>query len=201
MDSLVTQARLKELLLYSRKTGRFRWRKQQGSAGRGTIAGSIHGKGYLTISIDRRSYLAHRLAWTYVHGDHPPGAIDHHNGIRNDNRILNLRLPRGPENWWNRRARSVTGYKGVYQLSSGNFAAKIGWYGDRIHIGTYATAEEAARNYDVHAWCLFGEFARPNGFVSRAEGLEGIGRLKRARNSRRKRRRRACARASATRRS
>ena len=31
----------------------------------------------------------------------------------------------------------------------------------------YRTAKEAARNYDVHAYCLFGDFARPNGSLAR----------------------------------
>src|SRR5215470_12951593 len=42
--------------------------------------------------------------------------------------------------------KTIAGYKGVYQIGSGKFRAKIKWYD--IHIGTYRTAKEAARNYD-----------------------------------------------------
>ena len=92
---------------------------------------------------------------------------DHRHGDRRDNRIAKLRQSFGPENHWNSRRRKATGYKGVYPRPSGKFRAKIRWYGSEIHIGTYQTAEEAARNYDVHAYCLFGDFARPNGSLAR----------------------------------
>jgi HNH endonuclease len=192
MKSLVTQERLKELLIYARKIGRFYWRKTCGPAGAGTQAGT-NSEGYIRIGIDGRRYLAHRLAWLYVHGEHPAGKIDHHNGIRADNRIVNLRPPRGPENTWNRQSRNPTGYKGVYRTPSGKFRAGITWYGSKIHIGTYNTAKEAARNYDVHAWVLFGDFARPNGSLARIKAGDGV---KKPGNSRRKRgmRKRASAR-------
>src|SRR5262249_60406190 len=90
--------------------------------------------------------------------------------------------PRGPENHWNRRTRNPTGYKGVYRSRSGKFCAAITWYGSRIHIGTYDTAEEAARNYDVHAYVLFGDFARTNGSLERFKAGDGV---KRPGNTRR----------------
>ena len=167
MTELVTQERLKQLLLYVKKTGRFYWRQSHGGIGRGTEAGTVNGDGYIRICIDRRPYFAHRLAWLYVHGEHPIGNIDHRHGDRRDNRIAKLRQSFGPENHWNSRRRKATGYKGVYPRPSGKFRAKIRWYGSEIHIGTYQTAEEAARNYDVHAYCLFGDFARPNGSLAR----------------------------------
>ena len=86
MKSLVTQARLKELLIYAPKTGRLYWRKKHGAAGAGTEAGT-NSEGYIRIRIDRRRYMAHRLAWLYVHGEHPAGKIDHRNGVRAANRI------------------------------------------------------------------------------------------------------------------
>jgi hypothetical protein len=192
MKSLVTQARLKELLTYARKTGRFYRRKPRGPAGAGAEAGT-NSEGYVRIWIDRRRYMAHRLAWLYVHGEHPAGSIDHRNGVRADNRITNLRQPRGPENHWNACRRNPTGYKGVHRRPSGRFAAKITWYGRTIQIGTYDTAKEAARNYDVHAYVLFGDFARPNGSLARIKAGDGV---KTSRNSRRNRgtRKRASAR-------
>jgi hypothetical protein len=183
MASLVTQGRLKELLRYSRRTGHFHWRKHTGTGGRGREAGSLNTDGYVSISIDGRRYLAHRLAWVWVHGEHPTGELDHRNGVRRDNRIVNLRQPRGPENMWNVRTRNTTGYKGVYRRPSGKYYAQIGWYGSRIHIGTYATAKEAARNYDVHAEVLFGAFARTNAQLAR---IKAGRRVSQARNSRRK---------------
>ena len=150
-----------------RKTGRFYWRMSHRGIRRGAEAGTLSGEGYIRICIDGRPYFAHRLAWLYVHGEHPIGTIDHRHGDRRDNRIAKLRQSFGPENQWNSRRRNPTGYKGVYQIGSGKFRAKIKWYGSDIHIGTYRTAKEAARNYDVHAYCLFGDFARPNGSLAK----------------------------------
>jgi hypothetical protein len=181
LAELVTQAQLKELLTYTRKTGYFYWRSSRGGNRRGTEAGTIQGNGYIRINISRRHYFAHRLAWLYVHGEHATGPIDHRNGIPGDNRIANLRQSFGPENHWNSRRRKARGYKGVYRLPSGNYMARISWYGDPIYIGTYPTAKEAARNYDVHAYVLFGDFARPNGVLTRSEAVG------RARNPQRKR--------------
>jgi hypothetical protein len=75
MKSLVTQARLKELLTDAPKTGRFYRRKPRGAAGAEAEAGT-NSEGYVRIWIDRRRYMAHRLAWLYVHGEHPAGKID-----------------------------------------------------------------------------------------------------------------------------
>jgi hypothetical protein len=61
MTELVTQARLKELLVYDRKTGHFYWRETRGGSGRGTQAGTVNADGYIRICIDRRPYYAHRL--------------------------------------------------------------------------------------------------------------------------------------------
>lgn len=98
----LTQSRLKELLHYDPETGAFTWR---GSIGRkiraGDKAGSRCGKGYWVIGFTRKYYKAHRLAWLYVHGRFPIGDIDHINGVRHDNRIVNLREATKAENGQN----------------------------------------------------------------------------------------------------
>ena len=87
----LTQERLKEVLKYFPRTGRFRWRVPgPRGAPAGREAGTRHG-GYRSIRIDGVRHYEHRLAWLYVHGEHPTGDIDHDNGNRADNRISNLR--------------------------------------------------------------------------------------------------------------
>lgn len=57
----------------------------------GTPAGNPTPMGYRTVHIRGRKYAMHRLVWKVVHGADPVGVIDHINGIRDDNRIENLR--------------------------------------------------------------------------------------------------------------
>jgi hypothetical protein len=96
--------------------------------------------------------------------------VDHinHNGL--DNRRENLRICTYSQNAQNKRKRvdSGTGYKGVYQYSEKykhrkKFKAYIRPKGQKqIHLGSYLTAEEAARAYDKKAKELFGDYAQIN---------------------------------------
>jgi hypothetical protein len=56
----------------------------------GSLAGSKEGCGYIQVRIAGKRYKAHRLIFK-MHNDFYPKEIDHINGIRDDNRIENLR--------------------------------------------------------------------------------------------------------------
>lgn len=94
--------------------------------------------------------------------------VDHLNGDRLDNRRANLRLCNNSQNGFNRDvpAHNKTGYKGVswntYRTAPRPFQASITVNRRKIYLGSYATAQEAARAYDAAARQLAGEFARGN---------------------------------------
>lgn len=92
-------ATLRSLLDYNSITGKFYVVR-----GRyfGMEVGSVNARGYIRIHVLGRYYLAHRLAWLYVHGEWPPIYIDHINGVPTDNRIANLRCVTPQENNWNK---------------------------------------------------------------------------------------------------
>lgn len=102
--------------------------------------------------------------YKFLYPDCPPGmVIDHINGNRLDNRSCNLRFCSKMNNSRNQKKRvdSRVQYKGVTYRRN-RYEARIGINYKRINIGSYKTAEEAARAYDIKAKELHGEFARLN---------------------------------------
>lgn len=147
----LTQARLKEILRYSRKTGQFTWRVKRGRSASGTVAGTTRRDGYVAISVDGALYLAHRLAWLYCYGALPVRSLDHKNRVRDDNRISNLREvtpQQNLENTTRANRRNKTGLRGVtFDPRDGRYYARIFSDGVQHSLGGYSTAEEAHAAY------------------------------------------------------
>jgi len=137
---MLTQARLKELLSYGADTGEFTRIKTVGRCNAGTVSGfSDCSEGYTCIHIDGRTFKAHRVAWLYTHG-YWPDHIDHINGIRTDNRILNLRDITKAENAKNQRVpkNNTSGLIGVYwDKGKRKWMVGIGVNKKLKHIGYY----------------------------------------------------------------
>lgn len=92
--------------------------------------------------------------------DDPSMDVDHidHNGLNNTRE--NLRTCTHAQNMRNQKTsvRNTTGFKGVFKTSDRFFAA-IGVNGNHIYLGTFDSAEEAARHYNQAAVQHFSEFA------------------------------------------
>ena len=94
--------------------------------------------------IDGKEYKAHRLAWLYVYGIWPKLYIDHINGIRDDNRICNLRDVSNRENAINRSYHRKGKLAGAsYHKQKGKWRATIRINGRYTHLGLFETKEEA----------------------------------------------------------
>lgn len=105
----------------------------------------------------KKQVYLHRL----ITGALPHQKVDHINGNTLDNRRANLRLCSHAQNMRNRKAQknSSRKYKGVGKNKTcATFTASAGGK----YIGSFKTAEEAARAYDAKAKDLWGEFARTN---------------------------------------
>ncbi len=141
----LTAARLREFYVYSPESGIF-FRRERPSRRLGTKART----GYVHITIDGRTYPAHRLAWLYSYGDWPPEQIDHINRIRDDNRLANLRLASAGENMQNRELQrnNKSGCPGVHHYKKTNkWRARIKRNGVFIELGLHSDLESAVAAY------------------------------------------------------
>lgn len=154
-DDPLTHERLLSVLSYCPETGVFRWTQRLSPRGQiGAQAGYCNPRGYRTIYLDGLPYLAHRLAWFYVHGVWVP-QVDHRNGQKDDNRIDNLRDSDDTTNLQNlqaARSNSQTGFLGVFPVKTARgetrYVARITHPGKRgEYLGRRKTAEEAYALY------------------------------------------------------
>ena len=146
---MLTVERLRNVLNYDSATGVFTWKAPINVARIGRVAGSIDGKKYWHIMIDRRMYFAHRLAWLYIVGTWPSGQIDHIDHDRLNNRFENLRDVTHSINQQNQRkakSNNKLGLLGVRCVRK-RFAAEIKIDGKKTHIGTFDTPELAYSAY------------------------------------------------------
>ena len=149
---MITAEELKKHLSYNPETGVFlRLTASGGKSKVGHPAGFLSDMGYLCIGINRKTYKAHRLAFLYVNGEWPIGDIDHINGIKNDNRITNLRDVSHQVNGFNQRnahSHSKSGILGVHwDQRTQKWRAQIKLHGKKKHLGLFQTAEEAHSMY------------------------------------------------------
>jgi len=160
---MLTQEELKETLDYDPESGIFRWKVAKGLRVKvGDIAGTLHPNGYRYIKINGKRYLEHRLAWLYVHGEWPEDMIDHINGIKDDNRIENLRESTRSENGMNRskQINNTSGYKGVtWNKAAQKWHTQIMINNKQKYLGYFDSPEEAYAAYCKAAEELHGEFA------------------------------------------
>lgn len=159
----MNQDDLRAILRYEEDTGLFYWRSPRCQRWAIRPAGTWHPRGYRAITVFEKRYLIHRLAWFYVHGEWPE-QIDHINGVRDDNRLSNLRPATQAQNNANsaRRKDNTSGAKGVYFCKQHDrWTARIKPPdGKRLSLGFYKTADEAALAYAEAAKVHFGEYAR-----------------------------------------
>lgn len=114
-EDCITQEELKKQLHYNPDTGIFTRLIAKQGARIGDIAGWYDSYGYIRISINCKTYKAHRLAWFYVHGEWPD-EVDHIKHIRDDNRISELRAASPAINRKNQslNIKNTSGVTGVY---------------------------------------------------------------------------------------
>ena len=164
---MVTQEKLKELFSYNAKTGHLTWKVSPNNSVK--VGDRAGGKNKLTnyrqLWVDRKNYKEHRLIWLLVNGSFPVDCIDHINGIKDDNRISNLREANHSQNNINQciQSNNTSGFKGVsYSKTRNKYEAYISTNRKRKHLGYFTTKEEAHTAYCEASLKYHKEFSRTN---------------------------------------
>lgn len=147
---------------YDKETGLFTALHTKGCRKAGTVLNNLR-NGYVRFEINGVAYAAHRLAYAIVYGEQPD-EIDHINGVRSDNRIVNLRAATHVQNAKNVPRRTLKNpFRGMSQRKkTKSWRVCIFNNGEQIYIGEYKNEVEAAFNYDLASLKYHGEFGRRN---------------------------------------
>ena len=144
--SILTQAKIKELLHYDQDTGEFTWIVKRSGARKCRQAGNISNRGYRMIGINGTLYSAARLAFLYMTGDFPDNQVDHVSHVREDNRWSNLREATQQENSHNlpKFTTNTSGYTGVsWHKRINRWISRIRVDGNDIHLGNFTKLHDA----------------------------------------------------------
>ena len=118
-------------------------------------------RGYVVTSVNRKKVYLHRMLMPVDSGFD----VDHVNGNKLDNRRCNLRVCTHQQNMFNQKCRctNTSGYMGVSKhKAAGKYEAYVNMSGNKIYLGLYDTAQEAAVVRDTAASHYYGEYANLN---------------------------------------
>jgi hypothetical protein len=158
--SSITPDVLRQLLVYDPVTGMLFWRPRDRGwfnrdwdammwnsrwANEPALTG-VDADGYLYGSIFGYNFFAHRAGWMIETG-RTPDSLDHINGEKDDNRLVNLREATVQDNARNmrRRADNTSGVTGVsWHKGARKWKAEIVVTGRTMHLGLFSDFQDAA---------------------------------------------------------
>jgi len=161
-EALLFRERALDVIECDYETGLFRRKiKTNGRCKDGWFSGSKNSGGYTELYVLARHIYGHHLVWILHNGSVPKYQIDHENGDRSDNRIVNLRDVPPTENMRNvkRYITNTSGQVGVsWDKRRNKWAAHITVNYTMHHLGRFtdladaiAARKEAEIFYGFHA--------------------------------------------------
>ena len=150
------------LRLFEYRDGRLHHRTASRGRKIGDPIGSVNGTGYRRVGTGGKYYTEHALVYLMHHG-YIPAEIDHINGIRDDNRIENLRAVTRSQNQYNKgKCRNNTsGHRGVsWHKATGKWFVRISLNNRNKSMGYYDDLELAALIAEEARLKYYGQYAQ-----------------------------------------
>lgn len=146
IEPKIQPERISKMFRYDPETGDIWWIE----SGKGKIkkkpAGTVVSNGYKAVMIDGDRYYCHRIAWVLTHGLWPEDQLDHINGVKTDNRLVNLRPATNLQNGRNFKvkANNTSGTTGIVWCNqTKKWRALIKNNGKTIHLGRFVDKVDA----------------------------------------------------------
>ena len=141
--------KIKEYLKYDKDTGKLTWIQRPSRRIKiGDEAGSLSHYGYVEIGFNGTLIKAHRIAWFLHYNEDPKDQIDHINGIREDNKIDNLRVVSNRKNSQNNKRNRNGKLVGAYRRKGkSRWESSVYIDGKYNYLGVYSTEQEAHDAY------------------------------------------------------
>lgn len=172
-DKRLSVTEIKERFVVEPETGDIFWRERGMGRHIGKPAGTRLSSGYRKVGmrVDGRfvQLYSHQIVWVWCHGKWPRKDIDHINGVKDDNRICNLREASKSQNLVNksRLRTNASGRKWVclHKNSVERGKKKVWqasvWFGPDRKQSYFETKDEAHTWAATQAKQLHGEFYNP----------------------------------------
>jgi len=172
-DFELTYDYLHECFTFNYETGELKWKERDISHFKdykamriwnarfaNVIIKRISEAGYVTVSINKKQYNAHRLIYWMWYNCNPEGlVVDHASGVRTDNRIENLRLCTRADNAMNKKSENGKLKGACFDKSRGKWISMITLNGKSKYLGRFETELEAHAAYCKAATELHKEYA------------------------------------------
>ena len=160
MDKIPSQSYLKECLIYDPDTGiitwirrpreHFKdatsWRKWNTKNKNKRAFTAINSNGYYQGGLDGKIFLAHRIIFKLIHG-YEPDMVDHKDGVRTNNKSLNLLPSNNTLNQRNKKISSANKSSRVigvtWHNTSKKWLARIKVNNKQIHLGYFDDLNDA----------------------------------------------------------
>lgn len=139
-----------EYLYYNKEQGRLYWKKKPAKwINIGMEVGHLNVNDLRYFFLKGEKYSVCRVIWYMHYGEYPMGILMNINGIRDDNRIENLKeIPKPEHRMYTRRRMGENLIGTHYNMYKNKWIAQIYYKGVQTYLGQHDTQLEAHLAYE-----------------------------------------------------